>query len=168
MPAKLAPAKTAQQVVPSGTETPLNLTALNAHIALELAAGLSTPSDIRERYGITDPQWDILKKNPAFKAMLLEALQKLRGDLNAGKRITLKAEVALEDSIEMLYSMIHSETTPAAARIDGVKTLATLAGRGKEAVGSGGSGFQINIQINSGDDEKTVSVQGALPAPEAA
>lgn len=176
MAAKLVK-KTEQQITVPGTEAHLDLSSLSAHIATELAAGLSDASAIRERYGIDEAQWDVLKRNTVFREMLREAFTKLRGDLNAGKRITLKAEVALEDSIPQLYLMAHDAQIPAASRVESIKTMAALAGRNMkgEAVigaGAGGTGFAINIQINTGTEEKVISLEGAsqeaLAAPEAA
>lgn len=164
MAAKLAPAKTEQQVTVPGTETQLDLSSLSAHIAAELAAGLSDATAVRERYDISQEQWDVLKRNPVFRGMLKEAIERMRGDLNAGKRITLKSEIALEDSIETLYLMANDNGVPAASRVEAIKTMAQLAGRnmkGENAPGGVGSGgFAINIQINSGTEQKTVSFEG--------
>jgi hypothetical protein len=176
MSAKLAPTKTEQQVTVPGTEAHLDLSSLSAHIATELAAGLSDAAAIRERYGIAEAQWDVLKSNRVFREMLREALTKLRGDLNAGKRITLKSEVALEDSIPQLYLMAHDSEVPAASRVESIKTMAALAGRnmkGEAAPGSAaGGGFAININISTGTEERIVSIEGNSPqllsAPEAA
>lgn len=175
MPAKLVK-KTEQEVTVPGTETCLDLSSLSAHIAAELAAGLSDAASVRERYDISEAQWDILRKNPVFREMLREALVKLRGDLNAGKRITLKSEIALEDSIPVLYTMAHDSQIPAASRVEAVKTMAALAGRNMKGeaspISAAGGGFAINIQINTGTEEKVISVEGnaqaALPTPEAA
>jgi tetrahydromethanopterin S-methyltransferase subunit F len=163
MAAKLAPSKTQQQVTAPGTEVALDLSSLSAHIATELAAGLSDAEAVRERYDITLEQWDVLRRNPTFREMVKDAITKLRGDLNAGKRITLKSEIALEDSIGTLYLMANDSQIPAAARVEAIKTMAGLAGRNMKgeagAVGGGGSGFAINIQINTGSEEKVVSVE---------
>lgn len=157
------------KVMVPGTDVGLDLSHLNAHIAAELAAGLSDAATIRERYGISQAQWDTLRKTPAFRNMLAEALQKLQGDLNAGKRITIKSEIALEDSIPVLYEIAHDRDAQSGARVDAVKTMAALAGRNaKEGQGAAaGPGFSININF-SGDDGKTkkVIIDGhALPEP---
>jgi hypothetical protein len=163
MAAKLATTKTQQQVVVPGTEIALDLSSLSAHIATELAAGLSDAEAIRERYDITPEQWEVLRKNHVFRDMVKDALTKLAGDLNAGKRITLKSEIALEDSIAVLYGMAHDPEIPAAARVESVKTMAALAGRNMKgepgAINGGGPGFAINININTGTEEKLVSVE---------
>lgn len=169
MAAKLVAPKTEQQVTVPGTDTSLDLSSLNAHIAMELAAGLSEAADVRERYGITDDQWIVLAKNRVFRAMLKDAIEKLRGDLNAGRRITMKSEIALEDSIPELYEMAHSSDVPAASRVESIKTLAQLAGRNMKGEGptaaAGNNGFAINIQINTGTEQRTVAVE-STPAIE--
>lgn len=165
--ARPAEAKTDEQAVTvPGTDAPLDLHSLSAHVAMELAAGLSDAASVRTRYGISEAQWSVLSQTPVFRDMLREALTKLRGDLNSGKRITLKSEVALEDSISVLYGIAHNVESRDEARIEAIKTMAQLAGRNsKEATaGGGGSGFNIAIQINTGDETKTVSVSGKAPA----
>lgn len=168
MAAKLASPKTQQQVVVPGTDVALDLSSLSAHIATELAAGLSDAEAIRTRYDISIEQWEALRNNKVFRGMVKDALMKLAGDLNAGKRITLKSEIALEDSIGVLYQMAHDPEVPAAARVESVKTMAGLAGRNLKGdsggPSTGGAGFAINIQINTGTEEKTVSVEGKQPA----
>lgn len=129
----------------------LELKHLSATICAELAAGLSDAEAIRERYNISPEQWTLLKKSPAFRKMLKEALEKFSGDMNAGRRITVKAEVALEDSIPVLYQMVHDPDASATAKLDGVKTLAMLANRTQRVAdpnsGGAGGGFSLSISI---------------------
>jgi uncharacterized protein (UPF0147 family) len=152
--------------VAPAADSHLDLGSLSAHIATELAAGLSDAAAIRKRYEITDAQWDRLKNNPVFREMVKEAISKLRGDLNAGKRITLKSEIALEDSIPTLYTMINDPQVPANARVEGFKVMAALAGRNLKGdaginPNAGNGGFNIAIQINTGREEKTVTIDAA-------
>ena len=156
MNARVVP-KTSSQIALPGAEASLDLSSLNAHIATELAAGLSDAAAVRERYGISTEQWDVLKKSPVFRRMLADAVQKLRGDLNASSRIQIKADIVLEDAIPAYDDMIHSKETPAQAKIDAGKLLAQLAGRTAKAGESGapaGGGFTLNI--NLGGQEKLV------------
>src|SRR5271165_3196882 len=100
-----------------GTGTSIELGDLKASIAAELAAELSTPEDIRKRYGLSKVQWDKLRTNPMFRGMVRDALQTFRGSLAAGARITKKAEIMLEDSLGELYGIAKNASTPVAARI---------------------------------------------------
>ncbi|NJN00166.1 MAG: hypothetical protein HC793_00310 [Aquincola sp.] len=120
--------KTSQQVEVPGTETPLDLFLLKPQIVAELAAGLSTAADVRQRYGISPTQWKQLAKNQLFRSMLAEALTRWRGDTNTSQRITLKAEMILEDAIPAYDKMIHDPLLSSQARIDAGKLLAALAG----------------------------------------
>lgn len=150
----------------------LELSHLSATIVAELAAGLSTATAIREKYAISDAQWARLSANQVFKNMLKESLHRLHGDLNAGKRITLKAEIALEDSIPVLYGIAHDKEVPSMARLKSIEQMADLAGRrakdNPNGGGGAGAGFAINIQINATDrPAQTLTIeQPALPAPE--
>lgn len=160
----LTEAKTAGDVVPEGTETPLDLFALSAQIAAELAAGLSDAASVRERYGISEAQWNVLKANPAFKNLLREALRTWRGDMNAGQRITKKAEIILEDALPVLDSIAHNTDHPPLARIEAVKHMGVLAGRSQKTDGGpAGGGFVLNINIS---DDKKITVGQELPALE--
>lgn len=164
MNARAAPKTSSTQVRLPGADASLDLSLLNAHIAAELAAGLSDAAAIRERYGITLEQWQVLAKNVVFRKMLTEAIQTLSGDLNAGTRIQKKADIVLEDAIPAYDGMIHNKDIPAQARIDAGKLLAQLAGRTAKAdgiVAPAGGGFVLNI--NLGGREKLVIDGKNLP-----
>lgn len=151
--------KTSSSVQLPGADASLDLSSLNAHIAAELAAGLSDAAAVRERYGISQAQWDVLKASPVFRNMLAEAVRELRGDLNAGNRIQKKADIVLEDAIPAYDSMIHNKDVPAQARIDAGKLLAQLAGRtakqGTDGAPAGG-GFTLNINLGGGREKLVI------------
>lgn len=160
--------------------TSLDLEHLSATICAELAAGLSKPADIRTKYNITIPQWNLLKTSPVFRKMLAEAVEEWQGDLNAGKRITKKAEIMLEDSLPVLYEIAHDKESPRQQRLDAVKSMGVFAGKTNskgEAAASGGigrTGAVINITIETKDgraagvtiDGSTSNSQPLLAAPE--
>ena len=139
--------------------TSLDLEHLSATICAEIACGLSDPAGIRAKYNITRPQWDKLKNSPVFREMMAEALREWRGDLNAGKRITKKSEIMLEDSLPVLYEIAHDKESPRQQRLDAVKSMGVFAGKtnskGDAAVSPGGSrGAVINISIVTKDGEQ--------------
>lgn len=123
----------------------LQLQDLCAQIAMELAAGLSSPENIKKRYEISDEKWDQLRTNDTFRAMVADAVQELQGDLNAKKRIQLKAAMAVEDNMLELVSMINDDSLPAAARIDAHRHLTDLA-----EVGAKASRFQESAVAKEG------------------
>lgn len=147
--------------------TDLDLEHLSATICAELAAGLSDAAGIRAKYQISQAQWNKLKVSPAFRSMLAEAVREWQGDLNAGKRITKKAEIMLEDSLPVLYEIAHDKESPRQQRLDAVKSMGVFAGktnsRGEAAgnQGPGNTGAVINITIETKDGERTgVTIDG--------
>lgn len=161
-----APATRNTQVTVPGTDASVDLSALNAHIAAELASRLSDGASVRERYGISDAQWKTLVNSPVFRSMLREAIEQWDGQLNAGARIQKKADIVLEDAIPAYDGMIHNKDIPAQARIDAGKLLAQLAGRTAKAEGTGagvGGGFTLNINVGGGK-EKLVIDAGKVTA----
>lgn len=149
------------------TGAALSLSDLSPLLAAELAAGLSSPTTIRTRYGLTKEQWDLLRTNQSFRGILKEALRDWRGDLNAGRRITLKAETLLEELLPELYQMVKSEAVPSSEKINAIKQLADLAGRSAKTMaptgGGAGGGFTLNINLGKGPDN-TVTIN-AVPEP---
>ena len=133
---------------------------LSPLICMELAAGLSDPKAIREKYSITEPQWERLRVNPSFVGMLKEAALAFSGDINAGKRITKKAEILLEESLPILHKIMTRPDASTQAVLDTVKQLSVLAGRTQRQTegAGGGSGFNVQIHINTGDGE--VQIEG--------
>lgn len=147
------------EVTVPGTGTSINLGDLSPSIAAELAAELAGPEDIRAKYGLTKGQWDRLRQNPTFRAMVLEALKTFRGSLAAGARITKKAEILLEDALPDLYAIVKNKETPSDTRIKAVSQLAELAGRGKKDMAEAGpraQGFTLNINVG-GDAPVTIT-----------
>lgn len=168
MAARPKPKTPSQALTLPGTGVSCDLSALSAHIAAELACGLSDAPEVRRRYNISDEQWDILKNSVPFRQMLAEAITQWRGDLNASARITKKAEIVLEDAIPAYDLMVHDANVPAQSRIDAGKLLAQLAGRMSKESGSAavpGGGFVLNINLKGQDggiviDGKNIPLTG--------
>lgn len=144
------------EIVPQ--DTILELAHLSPLICMELAAGLSDPESVCEKYEITPAQWERLKINPTFVSMMKEAQAAFAGDANAGKRITKKAEVILEESLPILYKIMTRPDASTQAVLDTVKQLTVLAGR-TQRQGEGaaqGGGFNVAIHINTGDGHSRI------------
>lgn len=140
-------------------DTILELSHLSPLICVELAAGLSDPEDVCKKYGISEEQWVRLKHNPTFVGMMKEAEAAFTGSANAGKRITKKAEVLLEEALPILYRIMTREDASTQAVLDTVKQLTVLAGRTQRKDGvaaAGGSGFNVAIHINTGDGNSRI------------
>lgn len=147
----------------------LNLSHLSATICAELAAGLADVEGIKDKHELSDAQWDRLKATPAFRNMLKDALQKLSGDMNAGKRIMMKAEILLEDSLPVLDRVIHNNDGSTQSKIDSIKQLTILAGKTGKIDGEGfniGQGFNVSIHINTGEGRETQPITIVNTEPE--
>lgn len=132
----------------------LDLGHLSATICAELAAGLTDATGIKAKYDITDAQWDRLKVNAAFRAMLREALRLFSGDIGSAARIKMKAEILLEDSLPVLDKIIHDKEIGSGPKLDSIKQLSVLAektggGNKNKEGGMSGAGFNVGIYINT-------------------
>ncbi len=137
----------------------LELAHLSATICAELAAGLADAEDIKEKYEISEVQWRKLKSSSFFRSMLKEALTKFAGDMNAGKRITMKAEILLEDAMPVLHGIVHDSEGASSNKLDAVKQLTVLAGKAgnqNQKGGAIGAGFNVVMHINTGDGKDAI------------
>lgn len=134
----------------------LDYTHLSPNICVALAAGLVAPDDVPEKYDMTDAQWDKLKKSKFFVGMLKDAGEKFAGEVGASRRITLKAEMLLEDALPVLDEMVHNGEGSTQSKLDSVKQLSVLAGRTQRAAegGAAGAGFNVAIHINTGGGQE--------------
>jgi len=145
------------EIVP--VDDDLELSHLSPAICAELAAGLADVDGIKDKYSISDAQWDRLRNNKAFRAMMRESLQQFAGDMNAGSRITVKSQIALEEAIPILDQLIHDRDGSSQSKIDSTKMLAVLAkrtGREGDEAAAPGSGFAVNIHINAGENQPVI------------
>lgn len=133
-----------------------------AQMVAELAMGLADAQTLRDRYSIPTEVWSKIKANPVFRSMLAEAVQTWTGEINAGQRITKKAEIVLEDAIPVVDGMIHNKDLPPSIRLDAMKLVESLTGRkSKDAVvGGGAGGFALNIFLN-GQTMTAATIEGS-------
>lgn len=134
-------------------DTELELVHLSPLICMELAAGLSTPDGVKEKYEITEEQWLRLHKNQTFLGMMKEATLTFAGDMNAGARILKKAEILLEESLPILHKLLTAPEASTGTVIDCIKQLKEIAGigprMGGKAGGAAGPGFNVQIEIHT-------------------
>ena len=102
---------------------------------------------ICEAYRISEEDWETLRRNPLFLADVAHAMEQLK---NEGMRFKAKARLQAEALLQTSWTLIHDPETPAAVKLDGIKSTVRWAGlepRGKE---DGAGGNALNIQINLG------------------
>ena len=144
-------------------DTELELVHLSPLICMELAAGLSTPDGVKEKYEISEEQWLRLHRNHTFLNMMKEATLTFAGDMNAGARILKKAEILLEESLPILHKLLTAPEASTGTVIDVVKQLKEIAGIGPRMGGKSGGGvgpgFNVQIEIHTNEREG-VTIQG--------
>jgi hypothetical protein len=115
-------------------------------IAYSIALGLSSPSEVIAKYGLTMEQGKALIAMPGFVA----TVKKYRDEISTqGVSFRLKAKIQAEDLLTHSYVLATDPEVPAAVRADLIKWTAKMAGlepEGKgEKGGGGGSGFSLSI-----------------------
>ena len=131
-------------------------------LAVELVAGLSTPTEIFARHNIPDYKIPGLLKSDIFRSMVREAKLEWCGDHNAESRIRAKARIALEELLIPQFAMAQDMGVPANARNDAAKFFKSLAGMDKSESGEGnGEKFVVNITLGSPDKvPETIVIDG--------
>ena len=131
-------------------------------LAVELVAGLSTPTEIFARHNVPVEKIPGLLQSDIFLAMLKEAKNDWCGDHNADTRIRTKARIALEELLIPQFAMAQDKCTPAAARNEAAKFFKSLAGMDKsESAGDGVEKFVVNITLGSSDKQpETIVIDG--------
>lgn len=117
-----------------------------ATLPLEIAMRTAPIRDICEAYKISREEWDALSKNPLFLADVAHAVETLKTD---GMRFKAKAKLQAEALLQTTWTLIHDPETPAAVKLDGIKSTVRWAGLEPKggAEGGGGNNLQINIQL---------------------
>lgn len=120
-------------------------------LARDIAAKLDSASALAKAAGLTDPQWEALKRSNYFRDMVVHAQSELSGSLGVAELIRRQAGMALsQGGILEVASMASNVNVPPAVRLDSYEFLADLAKvSGKTQQGpSGGNGGGPLIQIN--------------------
>ena len=129
-------------------------------LAMEIASGLSEPSDVFARHGISDTDAVALLNSDAFRKMVKEAKQEWGADANTADRIRLKSQMALEQLLLPTFTMAQDPRIPPASRTDAVKLFERLSGVSKQNEDSGGGGPRFILNINVGETPK--EIEGAV------
>lgn len=131
---------------------------MSAALAVDLAAEMWPEADVFARHGV-DPVYGaaLLQKN-WFRKMVDDAKREWSSITNAKQRIKLKSEIAVEQALGDLFSIVTDTKTPAAARVAAFKELKDIAGVSvQEQAGPGTNVPTVNIFLG-GSDEPTFTM----------
>ena len=127
-------------------------------LARDLAQDLYTPDELIERHGLNQAMLRRLLRSKSFRAMVTAAKGEWAAPGNAKNRAQLKAQLAVEEAIPDLYTIIVDKEEAATARVSAFSQLREVGKFEKapaEQAGSGGPGFSVTI--NLGDNTLKVS-----------
>lgn len=135
----------------------LDLETMASKLAREVARNLIPINEIRERYHLTETEYQNLVKSQHFAVRFTEELDLWSASTPKAinERITAKAGVMIEESIPQVFELIHDPAQPMAAKIQALQWASSLAGFSKKegVVRDGGDKVRFNIYI--GDKQVT-------------
>lgn len=128
---------------------------------LEIALQTAPLETIKEAYQISEEEWEALKANETFRKQILKYQQESEEE---GYTYRAKARLQAEELLKTSFAMIHDINTPPAVKADLIKFTARVAGyeTPKQAVGEGGGGFVLNINIPGAQFQANLPVQAPL------
>lgn len=141
---------------------------LSAAVALDLASNMWTESEVLARHGIDPVHGAKLLQQDWFKKMVAEAKSEWASIKNAKERIRLKSQVAVEQAIVDLFTIITDKQIPASARVAAFKELKEVAGVVvQQDSGPAGNVPSVNIFLNGDPNEPSFSVSAPKVVREA-
>ena len=143
------------------TLSPIPVSLDRAHLAFELATGMTSVPDVLARYKIQKHHLKLLLKQDAqFRHQYNDYKREWGAPKNAKERLRLKAQLAAEDGLLTLYSMFNDPDIGATQRIEAYKQICTLADVApkKDAVPDG-QRFSITINLGDGPQDRLTITQ---------
>lgn len=122
-------------------------------LAQEIARGYLEHEQILKNLGLSDDDYDAIERTGIFKRLLAQATAEWNSATNTAKRIKLKSQWAIEETIPTMVAFMTDPKEPLSARVETFKTIARIGQLGNPeppAAGEGGSGFHIEINIGQG------------------
>ena len=118
-------------------------------LPIEIAMRVAPIKEICEAHGISKQEWDALRVDEGFIAVLLNYTKILKEE---GTSFKLKARLQSEELLKTSWELIHGVDTPPAVKADLIKHTIRFAGLDasieQKANAQGGGGSSNNFQIN--------------------
>lgn len=138
-----------------------------AALAREIVMELEEVSVILTRKGLTEAQFEKVKRNPYYNTIFTEASDAWKAASNAEQRTKIQAAFLLEQALPGYFTRITDKSEPLPAVTEGMKLLARVAGVGETKAGADGGKFVISINLGQGKTiEHEVKTIEATPEPE--
>lgn len=137
-------------IVPSAVHDEIRLVKL----AREIAMDVKELDDILRVHDISHVDFERLKTNERFKAILTAEVVAWQGAINTNERVKVKAGSMLEEWLPELFSRINDRSESLSSKIEAGKLLERLAGMGSAAAKVEAPTDRVSITINLGADNK--------------
>lgn len=127
-------------------------------LAREIAMDIHPLETILEQYRLSLDEWEILKNNGKFQALLKSETEAWGTALNTQERVKLKAAAMIEEWLPELNARLHDidETLP--AKIEGGKMLTRIAGMGLPGQVEGAMPERFTVTINLGAQAPPIEI----------
>lgn len=126
---------------------------MSAALAVDLAADMWPEADVFARHDVDPVYGAALLQKDWFRKMVDEAKREWSSITNAKQRIKLKSEIAVEQALGDLFTIVTDAKTPAAARVAAFKELKDIAGVSvQEQQGPGATAPTVNIFLGGPDE----------------
>lgn len=135
-------------------------------LAREVAVGVFTVEEIRDRFKLSTDNWERIQRNPRFVAYLEEATMAWNTALNAQERIKVKGLTLIEEWLPEAYGHLSSPKETLRDKIELFKAMQKLTGIGERTLNGGDPSDRVSITINMGADNKLAVEKTFSQAPE--
>jgi hypothetical protein len=137
---------------------------LYLRLAREIAKDLNDIETILKTYQIEPKQWDAIKDDRRFCALLESEIADWNAAGNTHERTKLKAAALVEEFLVEANTRLHDRAEGLAPKTELLKSLMRIAGMGERSGdAAAGSGERFHITINLGADQKLNFVKTVTP-----
>lgn len=127
---------------------------LYLRVAREIAIDLYDVETILKNNKIDQSDFERIKKDPRFLALLESEVSAWNSAGNTLERTKLKAGAMLEEFLPEANTRIHDKAETLSAKTELLKALMRIAGMGERVAGDAPTGERFTVTINLGSDHK--------------
>jgi hypothetical protein len=163
------PAQTSGQVAAPALPKVQSGELIFVQLAREIAMDIQTIDVILKNHEISDARWQEIKVNHRFNTLLEQMMIEWNSALNTGERVRIKALSLVEEALPEFYGQMHNKNESLPAKVKALEVIGKIGGVGINNQGAGGPGGEkFNVTINLGSDQKLVTINAPMPAPQVA
>lgn len=132
-------------------------------LAREIAMDIRPVDEILEIHEISPKNWEKLRENAHFQALLRSEIEAWQSAGNTTERVKLKSLAFVEEALPEFYARAHDPKEPLNAKVEVLKTISKFAGIGGNNFDASMGGEKFSVTINLGADQQ-LKIEKSLPA----